>query len=179
MVGPLRQAGVFGAAGGDARGRERAGPPGVAGEPGEDRRERPDLPVPAPVALRNLGGEHPDPAGIASNLLATRLDTLVAAGVLRRVPYQEPGDRQRFEYQLTEQGLDLRPTLVALLEWGDKYLADPRGPSVVVRHRPANDEDACDEPVRVVLTCAAGHIQLPPHAVHRAPGPGARFLEAT
>lgn len=45
------------------------------------------------------------------------------------------GDRQRFAYRLTEQGLDLRPTLVALLEWGDKYFADPQGPSVIVRHR--------------------------------------------
>ncbi|GAA2209905.1 hypothetical protein GCM10009850_053640 [Nonomuraea monospora] len=74
--------------------------------------------------------------GIARNLLATRLDTLVAAGVMRRVPYQEPGDRQRHAYEPTEQGLALRPTLVALLEWGDTSPADPQGPSVIVRHRP-------------------------------------------
>ncbi|MCK2217238.1 helix-turn-helix transcriptional regulator [Actinomadura sp. ATCC 31491] len=114
--------------------------------------------------------------GIASNLLATRLDTLVAAGVLRRVPYQDPGDRRRFEYRLTRQGLDLRPTLIALLEWGDKYLADPEGPSVVVRHRPDDEQDACEEPVRVTLECAAGHTHLPSDAVYRAPGPAARFL---
>ncbi|NJP90023.1 helix-turn-helix transcriptional regulator [Nonomuraea sp. FMUSA5-5] len=123
-------------------------------------------------------GEFRARLGIASNLLSTRLDTLVAAGVLRRVPYQEPGDRQRYEYHLTEQGLDLRPTLIALLEWGDKYLAGPEGPSVVVRHRPADDdEEACGEPVRVTLECAGGHTHLPSSAVHRAPGPGARFLD--
>ncbi|MGW5687113.1 winged helix-turn-helix transcriptional regulator [Nonomuraea sp. NPDC003754] len=122
-------------------------------------------------------GEFRARLGMASNLLATRLDTLVAAGVMRRVPYQEPGDRQRFEYHLTEQGQDLRPTLVALLEWGDKYLADPQGPSVIVRHRPADDDTACEEPVRVVLECAAGHTRLAPEAVYRAPGPGARFLD--
>ncbi|HET7016898.1 MAG TPA: helix-turn-helix domain-containing protein [Streptosporangiaceae bacterium] len=116
--------------------------------------------------------------GIAGNLLATRLETLVTAGVMRRVPYQEPGDRQRFEYELTEQGHDLRPALVALLEWGDKYLADPPGPSVVVRHRPLNGE-ACGQPVKVVLECAAGHAQLPPQAIYRAPGPAARFLDRT
>ena len=121
-------------------------------------------------------GEFRARLGIASNLLSTRLDTLVEAGVLRRVPYQEPGDRQRFEYRLTSQGLDLRPVLVALLEWGDKYLADPEGPSVIVRHRPAGDETACDEPVRVVLECAAGHSHLPPETLCRTPGPGARFL---
>ncbi|MFI8194550.1 winged helix-turn-helix transcriptional regulator [Streptomyces sp. NPDC085946] len=121
-------------------------------------------------------GEFRSRLGIASNLLTSRLNTLVAAGVLQRIPYQDPGDRQRFEYQLTEQGLDLRPTLVALLEWGDKYLADPQGPSVIVRHKSAGEE-ACEQPVRLVLECAAGHTRLPPEAVHRAPGPGARFLE--
>ncbi|TYB56837.1 helix-turn-helix transcriptional regulator [Nonomuraea sp. PA05] len=117
--------------------------------------------------------------GIARNLLATRLDTLVAAGVLRRVPYQEPGDRQRHAYELTEQGLALRPTLVALLEWGDNYLADQQGPSVIVRHRsPDDDTSSCDEPVRVVLECAGGHGHLAPEDIYRAPGPGARFIDA-
>jgi DNA-binding HxlR family transcriptional regulator len=118
-------------------------------------------------------GEFRERLGIASNLLATRLDTLVAAGVMCRLPYQEPGDRQRFEYQLTEQGHDLRPALIALLEWGDKYLPDPSGPSVIVRHRSTDDQSPCDEPVRVVLQCAAGHGNLPPQATYRAPGPGA------
>ncbi|NYI04853.1 winged helix-turn-helix transcriptional regulator [Allostreptomyces psammosilenae] len=121
-------------------------------------------------------GEFRTRLGIASNLLTNRLNTLVAAGVLRRIPYQDPGDRQRFEYQLTEQGLDLRPTLVALLEWGDKYLADPQGPSVIVRHKSVG-ADTCEQPVRLVLECAAGHTRLPPGDVHRTPGPGARFLE--
>ncbi|WP_335936100.1 winged helix-turn-helix transcriptional regulator [Streptomyces sp. PTD5-9] len=115
--------------------------------------------------------------GIASNLLAARLDGLVEAGVLERIPYQKPGARQRYEYRLTPRGLDLRPTLVALLEWGDKYLADPEGPSVVVRHRGADDGEHCDEPVRVVLECAAGHAHLPSSEIARTPGPGARFVE--
>jgi DNA-binding HxlR family transcriptional regulator len=111
--------------------------------------------------------------GIARNLLSTRLDTLVTTGILQRVPYQESGDRQRFEYRLTEQGHALRPTLIALLQWADEYLPAPEGPSVVVRHLPG-----CDEPVKVVLECAAGHGHLAPEAAHRAPGPGARFLPA-
>lgn len=120
-----------------------------------------------------------DRLGIAGNLLAARLDSLVAAGVLLRVPYREPGTRQRYEYRLTERGLDLRPTLLALLEWGDRYLADPEGPSVVVRHHSADDGHACEEPVRISLECAAGHGDLPPSAIHRTPGPGARFLDST
>jgi DNA-binding HxlR family transcriptional regulator len=123
-------------------------------------------------------GEFHSRLGIARNLLATRLETLVTAGVMRRVPYQEPGDRQRFAYELTEQGRALRPTLVALLEWGDTYLADPQGPSVIVRHRPGDDASSCDEPVKVVLECAAGHSHLTPEDVCRTPGPGARFVES-
>ncbi|MGA5818414.1 winged helix-turn-helix transcriptional regulator [Kitasatospora sp. NPDC094028] len=114
--------------------------------------------------------------GIASNLLSNRLDSLVTAGVLQRVPYQEAGDRQRFEYRLTDKGRDLRPTLMALLAWGDKYLTDEQGPPVVVRHRGADEEHGCDEPVSLVLECAAGHTHLPSDEVYRAPGPGARFL---
>ncbi|GGM15804.1 hypothetical protein GCM10010129_70030 [Streptomyces fumigatiscleroticus] len=121
-------------------------------------------------------GEFKARLGIAGNLLSTRLNTLVAAGVLRRVPYQDPGERHRFEYELTEQGLDLRITLVALLEWGDKYLADPQGPSVIVRHQAAEGDGACEEQVRVVLECSAGHTHVPPQSIHRTPGPGARFL---
>ncbi|MBO1418157.1 helix-turn-helix domain-containing protein [Streptomyces sp. FH025] len=115
--------------------------------------------------------------GIAKNLLSSRLDTLVTAGVMRRVPYREPGDRQRFAYELTEQGQALRPTLLALLEWGDRYLADAQGPSVIPRHQSAEGAGACDEPVRVVLECAAGHSHLAPEDVRRAPGPGARFVD--
>lgn len=59
--------------------------------------------------------------GIASNLLSTRLETLVGAGILMRVPYQDPGGRRRDEYHLTERGEDLESVLLALRQWGDKY----------------------------------------------------------
>ncbi len=108
--------------------------------------------------------------GMASNLLTTRLDTLVEAGVMERVPYREPGDRERHEYRLTERGRDLMPVLAALRQWGDKYAADPAGPSLVVRHRAP-----CNSPVHVAITCDAGHTALDADALVRTPGPGARF----
>ncbi|MEV6101221.1 hypothetical protein [Nocardia sp. NPDC051981] len=67
---------------------------------------------------------------------------------------------------------------MAPLEWGDKYLADPEGPFVVVRHHSPGIEHNCDEPVHVVLECAAGHTHLPPTAIHRTAGPGARFVKS-
>src|SRR3712207_8774230 len=62
--------------------------------------------------------------GAPKAVLTDRLATLVDQGILRRVPYQAEGERQRHEYRLTEKGIDLYPTLVALMQWGDKYLAD-------------------------------------------------------
>ena len=52
--------------------------------------------------------------GAPKAVLTDRLGTLVASGVLARVPYQAEGERQRHEYRLTDKGRDLYPTLVAL-----------------------------------------------------------------
>lgn len=110
--------------------------------------------------------------GIARNLLATRLSTLVDHGILRRTAYQEPGSRPRQEYRLTDKGRDLFPALVALLQWGDAYLADPAGPAVVIQHQD------CDQPVRAILRCAAGH-PLTARDAQAIPGPGARHATAS
>ena len=91
--------------------------------------------------------------GAPRQVLSARLAHLVDNGILRREPYQEPGQRQRHEYRLTRKGLDLYPVLVGLLQWGDKYLADD-DPSVVLDHR------ECGAEVHVGLVCAHGH-QVP------------------
>ena len=88
--------------------------------------------------------------GAPKAVLTDRLGTLVDQGVLRRVPYQAEGERQRHEYRLTTKGIDLYPTLVALMSWGDKYLADDAAP-LELRHRD------CGEPVHLALVCDAGH----------------------
>ena len=67
-------------------------------------------------------------SGIPRQVLSNRLALLVEQGVLRREPYQDPGERARHEYRLTEKGFDLYPVLVAIADWGDRYLADPEGP---------------------------------------------------
>src|SRR6516162_6609401 len=103
-------------------------------------------------------------------VLSERLSLLVADGMLRRVPYQERGQRARHEYRLTQKGLDLYPVLVALMEWGDKYAVGPAGPQVLLRHRD------CGEPVRLEMTCAAGHVLESAREVTPVPGPGARKI---
>ncbi|HEY7596694.1 MAG TPA: helix-turn-helix domain-containing protein [Actinophytocola sp.] len=71
--------------------------------------------------------------GIAPDILTARLGTLVGAGVLEKVPYQEPGSRQRHEYHLTDAGRELRVVLGALQQWGDAHCPYEAGPTVARR----------------------------------------------
>lgn len=70
---------------------------------------------------------------IATNVLTARLQTLVEHGILARVPYQERP--VRYEYRLTDKGRDLYPVVIALLQWGDKYLAGEDGPPLELAHK--------------------------------------------
>ncbi|OBG78356.1 MULTISPECIES: helix-turn-helix domain-containing protein [unclassified Mycobacterium] len=106
--------------------------------------------------------------GCARNLLTDRLNTLVEHGLLQRSPYQEPGARQRNEYRLTEAGIDLFPALVALMQWGDRWVADPEGPAVEITHRD------CGQLVKADLRCSANHTGLTARDTVPRPGPGAR-----
>jgi len=58
--------------------------------------------------------------GIASNILASRLKTLVAEGLLTKAP--DPTHRQRLIYALTEKSIALVPVMVALGAWGRRFL---------------------------------------------------------
>ena len=73
--------------------------------------------------------------GIARNVLANRLERLVEEGIFEKRPYQE--HPPRYEYFLTEKGIDLWPVLVSLIKWGDKH--EPFGfdglPPVIIRHK--------------------------------------------
>lgn len=71
--------------------------------------------------------------GIARNVLQTRLTRLVERGVLEKRRYQERP--RRYEYRLTDKGLDLWPTLVALMQWGDQHAVPEGGPPVLLEHR--------------------------------------------
>jgi DNA-binding HxlR family transcriptional regulator len=93
-------------------------------------------------------------AGISEPVTAARLKELVDEGLLERESYREPGQRTRQRYRLTDKGTDLLPVLVALMQWGDRWLDDRGGP-IELRHR----EDG--ERVRVRLQCDAGHEVSP------------------
>jgi DNA-binding HxlR family transcriptional regulator len=102
--------------------------------------------------------------GVAHNVLSDRLSRLTEAGVFERRRYQERPDR--YEYHLTRQGKDLWPVLMALLLWGDRYLA-PDGPPLLALHR------SCGGRLTPQLSCAECGAALGPGDVELTPGPGA------
>lgn len=91
-----------------------------------------------------------DHLGIARDILTRRLANLVDAGLLERRAYRVDGARERHEYVLTVAGLDLRPVMVALMDWGDRHLADAAGPPMALVHE-------CGAEVHARLVCDAGH----------------------
>ncbi len=103
--------------------------------------------------------------GIARNVLQTRLVRLVEQGILERRPYQE--HPPRYEYRLTEKGLDLWPAMVALMRWGDEYAAPAAGPPVLLEHR------GCGGALDEHRICAACGERLSVRDVRAVPGPGA------
>jgi DNA-binding HxlR family transcriptional regulator len=102
---------------------------------------------------------------IARNVLQTRLQRLQSHGVIERVPYQQHPPRH--EYRLTEKGLDLWPTIVALMKWGDRYAPPEGGPAVLIEHRGCGG--AIDEH-RICERCGA---KLRARDAIGRPGPGA------
>ena len=58
--------------------------------------------------------------GLATNILAKRLEGFVAAGLME---HREPGALgEHGEYLLTQKGLELKPVIIALTEWGDRWV---------------------------------------------------------
>lgn len=102
---------------------------------------------------------------IARNVLQTRLTRLLDQGVLEKRLYQERPPR--YEYRLTEKGLDLWPTIVALMQWGDRYAVPEAGPAVLLEHR------GCGGAVDEHRVCAKCGARLSVRDVRALPGPGA------
>ncbi len=103
--------------------------------------------------------------GIARNVLQTRLTRLIEQGVLEKRLYQERPPR--YEYRLTEKGLDLWPTIVALMQWGDRHAATAAGPPVLLEHR------NCGGPVDEHRICERCGERLSVRDVRAHAGPGA------
>lgn len=103
--------------------------------------------------------------GIASNVLAARLEELERNGVVERRQYH---DRPaRYEYVLTVKGRDLYPVIATLLAWGDKWLAGASGPPALTVHAD------CGHVTTAKTVCAKCGGELNADTAIAAAGPGA------
>ena len=104
--------------------------------------------------------------GVAPDVLADRLATLVEAGVFERRAYRAEGEREREEYVLTDEGRALLPVLAAFAQWGDEYR--PTGFGAAAEYR----ESASGRPLRVAFVDADGR-EVADDAITVVRGPGA------
>ncbi|MBT5138186.1 MAG: helix-turn-helix transcriptional regulator [Acidimicrobiaceae bacterium] len=101
--------------------------------------------------------------GIAKNLLAYRLNSLVDAEIVTKIPYQ---DRPvRHEYILTDKGRALSPALVALMRWGDDWCLPGEAPTELYH-------EACATRVELQPWCTCCNEAVPPSSIRSRPGPG-------
>lgn len=104
--------------------------------------------------------------GLTRHRLADRLVKLVRLGVFEKRAYQERPPR--YEYRLTEKGLDLYPVLMALTRWGDQWLDEGQGPPLRFVHQ------RCQHEFQPVMSCSHCGEALSPREVSPKIGPGLR-----
>ena len=101
--------------------------------------------------------------GISRNVLTTRLEALVANGILKRELYCEHPPRD--EYRLTPKGRALWTVLHALREWGDEWIVGEDKASVVMLHEGHRSTTQ--------LHCSECGEKVGIRDVRLVPGPGA------
>lgn len=103
--------------------------------------------------------------GIARNILTARLERLTELEIVERYPLADRANTDG--YRLTKKGEDLYPVIVALMQWGDRWLC-PEGkpPIALVEH-------GTDKPIETLTVRAIDGKSLSFHEVRYAPGPGA------
>jgi DNA-binding HxlR family transcriptional regulator len=108
---------------------------------------------------------------VASNVLASRLDGFVSAGIMETRPSSDGSDHR--EYVLTEKGTALQPVIVALTAWGDCWAA-PSGPPIVFKH-------LCGGNIEQKLSCTScgAHVRKPSEVEARPKAQGGSRKRAT
>jgi len=103
--------------------------------------------------------------GIARNILTARLKKLCANEILDRVPVKEGA--KRHEYILTAKGKDMMPLLVALTQWGDRWVFGEDNKPVIFIDREQG------QPIPRVQVYSVRGEALRPRDVMITAGPGA------
>jgi DNA-binding HxlR family transcriptional regulator len=105
--------------------------------------------------------------GLPRATLTERLKRLTEQGIFRQERYSETSER--VEYRLTEAGLELYPSLLALMQFGDRWLAGPKGPPLRLIH------NACKCKCRPIVACSACLGEVNARSVSYRDGPGAGY----
>jgi len=101
---------------------------------------------------------------VTRHLLSDRLRKLVDRGILEKVTYTEHS--RRFEYRLTEKGVDLFPIIMAIVRWGDQWMAEEGAPPIEYEH--VN----CGKKMKAVLCCSECHEEIQAKKIRPMIGPG-------
>ncbi len=103
--------------------------------------------------------------GISRKVLTNRLQRLIEEDILRKEPYQQ--NPVRYEYRLTEKGLDLIPVLLTMMRWGDRWLVEEDEVAVEFIHKD------CGEVIVPEVRCQHCNETLTARNLRPRPGPGA------
>lgn len=103
--------------------------------------------------------------GISRKVLTNRLERLTDEGILEKAIYQ--AHPPRYEYRLTQKGLDLLPVLLAIMNWGDKWTSEPGMPPVIFVHKD------CGKETTPKLVCSSCSGELNAQNIYPKAGPGA------
>ncbi|TGN39127.1 winged helix-turn-helix transcriptional regulator [Marinobacter confluentis] len=105
---------------------------------------------------------------ITKHRLSDRLHKLQQGGIIEKRTVDPSG--KRFEYFLTEKGLDLYPVLIGLVQWGDRWESGQYGEPVRYRHK------VCGELMRPHYCCDQCGVPLHPSEIENCPGPAVKKL---
>jgi DNA-binding HxlR family transcriptional regulator len=102
--------------------------------------------------------------GIPRATLTDRLRKLTRLAIFRQAPTESP---QRHEYRLTKMGFDLYPSFIALMQFGDRWLASGKPPPLTLVHMP------CGRESQPIVSCSACSQELRAREVEYRDGSGA------
>lgn len=108
--------------------------------------------------------------GLPRGTLAARLAGLTEQGLLRKIQYSNRPPR--YEYRLTRMGFDLYPVMLTMLRFGDKWLSEPEGPPLQLKHN-------CGAECQPIVACSNCGMEVHAREVRYRPGPGAGIEPVT
>ncbi|MGE0578561.1 winged helix-turn-helix transcriptional regulator [Reyranella sp.] len=102
--------------------------------------------------------------GIPRATLTDRLRKLTRLAIFRQAPTESP---RRHQYRLTQMGFDLYPSLIALMQFGDRWLAGTKPPPLTLVHM------TCGSDSHPIVSCSACSREVRARDVNYSDGPGA------